>query len=80
MIEERQGARAPKNWASQISLVTLLAVVFGAGALYTKLDALAEQIKDVVPRIQALEMWRAAVTAVREATGAHRPALPALRR
>lgn len=68
MSDEAKEPRPARNWASGIPLVTLLAVVFGAGALYMKLDALADQIKDVVPRVQALEIWRA----VHEAAGARR--------
>lgn len=68
MSDEAREPRAAQSWASRISLVTLLFVVFSAGILYQKIDVLTEQIKDVVPRIEALEMWRA----VHEAGGARR--------
>ena len=66
---DRTGRQFEQSWAGKISLVTLLTVVFGAGAMYYKLDALAEAVRSLLPRIEALEHWRAA----HEASSRRRP-------
>lgn len=61
-------ARKPSSWTNRIPLMTFLAVVFAAGILYQQIGSLREAVQGIMPRLGALETWRA----VHEATGDRR--------